>query len=249
MRPSLKGCLTSTIFLAVLAAGFGVSSYFWFTFFVRGKSIPTPPLLGRSLPDARAISSDSGLLLDVDPSNERHSDQIPRGAVVWQNQSPGTLVKRGTRLIVAQSLGPLILRVPDLGGESPRTAILEFSRLNLMLGAVAHLPRRGTTGILAADPPEGTVVSGQTPVSLLDGVEAPPPRYVMPDLIERELESVRTALELRGLRVAQVRFEPYPGLPDGRIIRQYPLAGAPVSARDPITLVASRQEQVAFEQP
>lgn len=249
MKPSLKGCLNNAVFVALLAVGFGVSSYFWFTFFVRGKSIPTPSLVGRSLPDARAISSDSGLLLDLDPSNERHSDQIPRGAIVWQNQSPGTLVKRGTRLIVGQSLGPLVLKVPDLAGESPRTAVLELSRLNLRLGGVAHLPRRGEPGILAADPPEGTVVGGQTSVSLLGAVEPPPPRYVMPDLIERDLERVRTTLEIRGLRVAQVRYEPYPGLPDGRIIRQYPPAGAPVSARDPITLVASRQEQVGFDQP
>jgi beta-lactam-binding protein with PASTA domain len=47
-----------------------------------------------------------------------------------------------------------------------------------------------------------------------------------------------------------VKFEAYPGIRDGIIIRQFPLRGAPVSARDPITIVVSRQEESAIvEQP
>lgn len=242
-----RGCLNNAIFLCLLTIGFGLSSYFWFKFFVRGRSIPTPSLVGRTMADARAIASDSGLLLDLDPARERHSDHVPPGAVVWQNQSPGTLIKRGTRIIVAPSLGPLVLRVPDLEGQSARTALLQFGRLNLRLGHIARLSR-GEIGVLAADPPEGTVVPGQTPVSLLEGVEPPPLRYVMPDVIERDFESVRISLERRGLRMGQVRYESYPGLPDGRIIRQYPQAGAPVSSKDAVTLVVTRQQQTGFEQ-
>ncbi|HSN68354.1 MAG TPA: PASTA domain-containing protein [Thermoanaerobaculia bacterium] len=244
-----KGCINNVVFLVLLALGFGVSSYFWFKFFVRGRSIGTPALVGRSFPDARALSSDSGLVLDEDRSKDRHSDTVLPGAIVWQNQRPGTLVKRGTRIIVGRSLGPLILRVPNLEGESPRTALLRFNQLNLRLGYVANMPRSGKPGIVAADPPEGVVVKAQRPISLLAAIEPPPRRWVMPDLIEREVDPVRASLEVRGLRVAQVRYEPYPGLPDGRIIRQYPAAGAPVSAKDAISLVVSRQEQVGFELP
>jgi beta-lactam-binding protein with PASTA domain len=244
-----KGCLNNVVFLVLLALGFGLSSYFWFKYFVRGRSIGTPALVGRSVTDARALSSDSGLVLQADPARDRHSDTVAPGSIVWQNQRPGTLVKRGTRIIVGRSLGPLILRVPPLEGESPRTALLRFNQLNLRLGYVANLPMRGKPGIIAADPPEGMVVQVQRPISVLSAVDPLPRRWVMPDLIERELEPVRAALESRGLPVAQVRYEPYPGLPDGRIIRQYPAAGAPVSAKDAISLVASRQEQVGFELP
>jgi beta-lactam-binding protein with PASTA domain len=243
-----KGCFNNVVFVLLLAIGFGVSSYFWFKYFVRGRSIGTPSLVGRNLADARAISSDSGLLLDPDSTRDRHSDRVSRGAIVWQNQRPGTLVKRGTRMIVGRSLGPLILRVPDLEGQSPRTALLEFNQLNLRLGYVANIPWE-KDGVIAADPPEGVVVPAQRAISLLSGAAPPPRRFVMPDLIEYEAEAVRASLEATGLHVAQVRYEPYPGLPDGRIIRQYPPAGAPVSARDAIALVVSRQEQVGFELP
>ena len=235
-----RGCLNTTVFLGLLALCFGLSSYFWFTFFVRGRSIGTPDLVGLTLAEARAISSDYGLTLELDPSNERHSDKIPPGSVVWQNQRPGTLVKRGTLIIVGASLGPLVLRVPEVAGQTPRTALLQLSRLNLRLGSVARVWAPGKSGIVATDPPVGSIVSPETPVSILEALEASPGRYVMPDLIEKDVNTVRTALELRGLRVAQVRYEPYPGLPDGRIIRQSPVAGSPVSSREPIALVVSR---------
>ena len=51
-------------------------------------------------------------------------------------------------------------------------------------------------------------------------------------------------------RVGTVKFEAYPGIRDGIIIRQYPLRGAPVTARDPISLVVSKQEETSIiEQP
>jgi len=103
---------------------------------------------------------------------------------------------------------------------------------------------------VAADPPAGTVVQAQTPVSLLVGVQPPPQSYVMPDLIDQALDLVRPALEAHGLIVSTVKYEAYPGIRDGIIIRQYPLRGAPVSSRDPITVVVTRQETTAIvEQP
>ena len=72
----------------------------------------------------------------------------------------------------------------------------------------------------------------------------------MPDLIDQPLDGVRPALERRGLTISTVKFEAYPGIADGIIIRQFPLRGALVSARDPITVVVSRQEEGGIiEQP
>ncbi|HVT43335.1 MAG TPA: PASTA domain-containing protein [Thermoanaerobaculia bacterium] len=241
-----RGCLNQLVFLLLLGIAFGGSSYFWFKFFVRGKSVQTPNLVGRDLSDARAFASDLGLILIVDNNRDRNAEDVPVGAVVWQNRSAGSLIKRGTRLHVGQSLGPLVLRVPDLTGQSPRTALLRFSQRNLKLGHLAYIDHLGTEGIIAEDPPKETVVEGQTPVSLLVAFAAPPPSWVMPDLIDRALDSVRPALQAHGLNVTNVRFESYPGIRDGIIIRQYPPVGAPVSAREPITLVVSRGEQVGF---
>lgn len=237
-----SGCVGRLFFVTLLLIGFASSSYFWFTFFVRGRSVATPQLVGKSLTDARAICSDRGLILIIDNAKDRPSNNVMKGAVVWQNRAPGSLIKRGTRIYVGESLGPTILSVPDLTGQTPRTALLRFSQRNLKLGALSYVDAPGTNGIIAADPPIGTVVQGQTPVSLLIAYEAPPARYVMPDLIDRQLGAVRPVLEVNGLVVTNVRFESYPGIQDGTIIRQYPQPGAAVSQRDAITLVVTKND-------
>ncbi len=246
-----SGCLGNIIFAAVVVLAFGFSTYVWFAFFVRGKSVSTPNLIGKSVTDAKAICSDLGIVLDVDAQHRRNSDRIAAGNIAWQNRTPGTtsLIKRGTRIKVELSSGPLVLRVPDFAGERAGTAVLRLGQQNLKPGNMSYVDAL-QQGVLAADPPKNTVVSAQTPVSLLVGAAPPPPPFVMPDLIDHPLDQVRPYLESHGLIVSTVKFEAYPGIRDGIIIRQFPLRGAPVSARDPITVVVSRQEATAIvEQP
>lgn len=242
-----RGCLDNVFFAVLLLIAFGGSSYFWFTFFVKGRSLPTPDLTGKSVAEARAITRDLGVDLVVDQSHRRNSNRVPVGHIVWQNRAPGaaSFIKRGTTLRVELSAGPLVLRVPDLDGQTPGTAMLRLGQQNLRMGDLAYFdaPSRG---ILAADPPKGTVVAAQAPVSLLIAVPPMPASYVMPDLIDRRLDDVRPALAARGLEVTSVKYEAYPGIADGVIIRQYPLRGAPVSARDPITVVVARQEETSI---
>lgn len=244
MKP--RGCLDNLVFLTLLMIVFGGSSYFWFTFFVRGRSLPTPDLIGRSLPQARAICSDLGVTLSV-KEETRNSDKVPLGHIVWQNRAPGAtnLIKRGTEIRVELSAGPLVLRVPDLHGQTPGTGVLRLGQQNLKVGDMAYVDSN-SRGVLAADPPHGTVVQAQTPVSLLVAAPPAPRAYVMPDLIDQPLDRVRPLLEARGLHVSTVKFEGYPGIPDGIIIRQYPLRGAPVTSRDPISLVVSKQEETSI---
>lgn len=247
-----RGCLANILFIAVLFVVFGASTYFWFNFFVRGKSLPTPNLIGKSAPDALAICGDLGVTLNIDPKARRNSDKVPAGFIVWQNRDPGNtnLIKRGTAIRAELSAGPLVIRVPDLDGTSAGTAVLRLGQQNLKLGNLTYADAATTTnGIVAADPPKGTVVGAQTPVSLLVSVPPSPAGYVMPDLIDHSLDEIRPYIEGHGLKIATVKFETYPGIRDGIIIRQFPLRGAPVSAREAISLVVSKQEEGIIEQP
>ncbi|HEV3486887.1 MAG TPA: PASTA domain-containing protein [Vicinamibacterales bacterium] len=242
-----RGCLDTFLFGTLLFIIFGSSTYFWFTFFVKGRSLPTPNLVGKSVAEARAITRDLGVDLEVDETHKRNSDRVPVGHVAWQNRTPGptSFIKRGSRIRVELSAGPLVLRVPDIIGETAGTGMLRLGQQNLKLHNLSYV---GTAakGIIAADPPASTVVAPQSGVSLLVSVPPSPPQYVMPDLIDRPLEQVRPVLEARGLNVSTVKYEAYPGIADGIIIRQYPLRGAPVSSRDGISVVVSRQEETSI---
>lgn len=238
-------------FFAILVViAFGVSTYVSFTLFIRGRSVSTPNLVGKSVDDAKRICSDLGITLKVS-DRVRGSDRIAAGHIAWQNRTPGTtsLIKRGTEIAVELSTGPLVLRVPNLDGQSPRVAMLLLGRENLKLDNLTYADIGGKSVVVGEDPPRDTVVPAEWKVSLLVSSPWPPPAYIMPDLIDQRLDGVRPALERRGLTISTVKFEAYPGIADGTIIRQFPLRGAPVSARDPITVVVSREEGGIIEQP
>src|SRR5207248_9023568 len=102
-----RGCLNNALFGLLVFVIFGFSTYLCFTFFVHGRSLPTPNLIGKSAADAKAMCSDLGLTLEIGQQT-RDSDKVPAGFVVWQNRSPGTtnFIKRGTRIKVELSAGP-----------------------------------------------------------------------------------------------------------------------------------------------
>ena len=246
-----RGCFETLLFAVVIVAVFGFSTYFWFNFFVRGQSLPTPNLIGKSVAEAKALCLDGGVNLIVDPAHVRNSDKVPAGYVAWQNRDAGatSFIKRGATIKVELSAGPLVIRVPDMDAQSSRTALLRLGQQNLKMGSLTYVDGVSTKeGIVATEPPTGTVVAAQTPVSLLVNVPLSGGEYVMPDLIDHPLESVRSALESRGLHVTTVKFEAYPGIADGIIIRQFPLRGAPVSGREAISLVVSKAEETNIVQ-
>jgi len=231
--------LNRFFFALLVFIAFGVSTYVSFTLFIRGRSVSTPNLVGKSVDEAKAICADLGITLTVDTAHLRAADKIKAGSIAWQNRTPGTtnLIKRGTEITVELSTGPMVLRVPNLGRE------------NLQLDNLTYVDAGGKQSVAAEDPPRDTVVPAQSKVSLLVSTPAPPPAYVMPDLIDQPLDGVRPSLERRGLTISTVKFEAYPGIANGIIIRQFPLRGAPVSARDPITVVVSKEEGGIIEQP
>ena len=238
----LRGCVFNFAFTCLLVVAFGASSYFWFKFWVRGKSIPTPNLIGRTLTEARAVCSDLGLVVVVDNGKDRHGDNVQAGNVVWQNRAPESLIKRGTRIHVGQSLGPLVLPVPDLTGRSARTAMLRLSQINLRLGALSYFQYGSYQNAAATEPAIGDVVAEQLAVSVALALPPHKPAFVMPDLINRRYDDVRYRLENYGFVASNVKFEPYPGVDDGTVIRQYPMPGGKIRSGEPISLVVARQE-------
>ena len=61
----------------------------------------------------------------------------------------------------------------------------------------------------------------------------------MPDLVYRDYDLVRLFFERRGFQLGGVKPEIYEGVPPGVILRQYPLAGHPLTRSDVISLVIS----------
>jgi eukaryotic-like serine/threonine-protein kinase len=207
-------------------------------FALKTRDVEVPTLTGKTVNEASAVLTESGLNLKVE-ENRRMDPSVPAGHVLSQDPPAGVRTRRERSVKVWVSAGPRANTVPALLGESERTAQLRLQQDGLQLAS--------TSEIRSSDYPAGTVVAQNPPpkssggtVALLVNRGERGATYVMPDLIGVNGDRAADLLRTRGFRVSLVGDHPYPGVPAGIVLRQNPQGGFQVAPGDPISLEVSR---------
>jgi len=240
----------SAVVVAIFAASFYVSMR---TIFV-GREVNVPDLAGMSVEQARATLNLSELFLET--TSERYDERVPKGHVQSQDPLAGATIKKNRKVRVSISLGPLAVTIPDLRGQTVRSARLTLQKEGMLVGYLTSthedeigsdvvmaqhpLPPDPSAGPGSEQPPEPVIASGGRPtMDLLVSRGRPQPVYVMPDLADRRLSEVTEFAKRVGLRIGAVRRERSEEKRPGTIIKQYPEAGYPVGRQAIISLVVS----------
>src|SRR5260370_21655902 len=103
---------------------------------IHGREVAIPKLVGMSPLEAERAGAASGLLVGVE--RQFYSADIPEGKIMTQMPPPGTTVRRGWSIRVAQSLGPQRVAIPDVTGGIEPGAQLNIPRRGLSLASIAH---------------------------------------------------------------------------------------------------------------
>ena len=180
---------------------------------IHGREVTIPKLVGMSPLEAERAGAASGLLVVVE--RQFYSADIPEGKVMTQMPPPGTKVRRGWSIRVAQSLGPQRVAIPNVTGGSERVAELNIRRRGLGLGSVARvsLPDAPQDRVISQSPPANASGVSAPKISLLVGDGPEPAIYVMPNLTGQPLGSAMLALQDAGIRVGKVSVLPPPPSP------------------------------------
>jgi serine/threonine-protein kinase len=93
-----------------------------------------PKVTGLEIKAAYEAIEKQGLKLQVHES--RHDKKVPKRVVLTQNPGAGRKVREGRTILVAVSLGPELMAVPKLEGDSLRSAKIALSNAKLTLGKV-----------------------------------------------------------------------------------------------------------------
>lgn len=235
----------------VIVLVFGLAAYTSFSLFVRSGVTTVPQVEGLPRGEAAARLADQGLRLRGVEEEGRYHEKIPAGSIVQQNPDARTLVKRGSSVSVVLSRGPQRVEVPDLSGKGLPAAQAALSGAGLTVGRIlgAFSTTKNTGSVLASDPGPGATIAPSTPVHVLLALSVPAERFVMPDLVYRDYESVRPYFEQHGFRFGNVKFERYEGVAAGVILRQFPLPGHPVTKQDNISLVVATADSLPGAPP
>ena len=134
-----------------------------------------------------------------------------------------------------------VFQLTELSGMAAQAAQMNLAAVGLALGRRGNVFNdHGTPGtVIFQNPPAGTEVDRSTEVDVLVSIDNPTQVYVMPDLVYRRDIDVRQFFRERGFRLGSIKYEPYEGVEEGVILRQYPQAGHPLRRDEPISLVVA----------
>jgi beta-lactam-binding protein with PASTA domain len=200
MKPVFRFAMMALALVAVAL----VSALTAMRFAIHGQVVEVPAVVGLTPSEAERALAGPGLQIEVE--RQYYSPQIPEGRIMTQLPLPGTKVRRGWQVRVAQSLGPQRVVIPDVTKQSERAAEWNIRRRGLDVASTAEMQLPGTPAdlVLAQSPPANASQVAAPRTSLLVTVAADPPAYVMPSFVGQPLGSASHTLQDAGFKLGNV---------------------------------------------
>src|SRR5215469_14147039 len=204
----MKSILRFSMLALILIVVAMISGLTAMRFAIHGQEVAVPPLVGLTPTEAERAVSGLGLQMSIE--RQYYSPQIPEGRIMSQLPLPGTKVRRGWQVRVAQSLGPTRVAVPDVTGQSEHAAELNLRRRGLDVASMAAVPMPAIPAdqILAQNPTANAAQLIAPKISLLVTTGTPPQAFVMPSFVGQPLGSVSRTLQDAGFRLGNVSVAP-----------------------------------------
>lgn len=237
----LRKLLQYVLLGLVLLLVFMGSALLAMRFAIHGREVRVPRLAGLTPGEAERAVNASGLVLSVE--NRFYSASVPPGRIVSQSPEVDATVRRGSKVLVAESLGPQRAAIPNLVGQSEHAAGINLGRRGMEIGSVATLRMPGTPPetVIAQSPlPDASDVSSPRIALVLSAPENAQ-AYVMPNFAGKPLAQAAAAVLNAGLTlggkwgVVAAKEKAVDGKAaasplTGTVVKQYPVAGQKVTA-------------------
>jgi len=222
-----------TVLALVLVIVAMVSGLTAMRFAIHGQEVAVPTLVGLTPGEAERSISTLGLLMSIE--RQYYSPQVPEGRIMSQLPLPGTKVRRGWQVRVAQSLGPIRVAIPDVTGQSEHAAELNIRRRGLDIASMAEVQTAGIPEdqVLAQSPTANATQLVAPKISLLVTAAAPSQSFVMPSFVGQPLGTVSRTLQDAGFRLGNVTVASIVEVPADQTTPA-PQTGAPTPPGPPV---------------
>jgi beta-lactam-binding protein with PASTA domain len=206
---------------------------------IHGQEVSVPPLVGLAPADAERVIANLGLQMSIE--RQYYSPQIAEGRIMSQLPLPGTKVRRGWQLRVAQSLGPIRVAIPDVTGQSEHAAELNIRRRGLDIESMAEVAVPGipVDQVLAQNPTANATQLLAPKINLLVTSAGTPQTFVMPSFIGQPLGTVSRILSDAGFRLGNVNVASIVEVPADQPAAA-PAAPQPPAQPSPASIIVSQ---------
>jgi serine/threonine-protein kinase len=169
LRSAPWGRFTRDLGLVALTfvVGYLVSSYWITPGSLVADDHAVPRALGLAMPDAKAAVAAAGFRSRIE--GERPNPEVPRGAIIWQDPPPGTVLPPNAVVQLVTSAGPAPIAVPDVIGFALVSAEKVIEAAGTRVGRVDTVRGGGPEAgiVIATRPAPGNGRPKGAPVDLV----------------------------------------------------------------------------------
>ncbi|MEV0319678.1 Stk1 family PASTA domain-containing Ser/Thr kinase [Streptomyces sp. NPDC050658] len=237
-RPTPRRGVFVLVAAVLLALGLGAGVWY----INSGQFTKVPPLLAKTEAEARKRLDEAGL--DVKDVKRAYSDTDKRGTVMATDPKSGERIRDNDSVTLTVSLGPEIVKVPELKDTPLAAAKKELKDAGLAAGmttrAFSEDVRRGS--VISTDPGPGTKRKAGSAIALVVSKGA---AIDVPDVTGESEADARADLADAGLKVKIAATRVYSDEDKGDVAAQSPKEGQKQLAEgDTVTLTLSKGQQM-----
>ena len=197
-------------------------------------TVPVPDVTGMTQEAATSVIEDAGFTAEP---VVRHDPNIELGKVISVSPVAGAKLRRGSRVTIAVSIGPLLVAVPDVKGKT----LAEAQRLLAERGLEPVVANRFTSSVkkgLVFDQNPDPNVSVRSDAKVTIVVSAGPEQKTVPAVVGKPLTEATEMLKAEGFAVATKRVIDEK-IPRDQVISASPTRGTKTDKGTTVTLTVS----------
>jgi eukaryotic-like serine/threonine-protein kinase len=197
-----------------------------------GQFVTVPQVAGMAAGTARSELQNLGFTVKV--GQGEHSNTVAKGDVAATDPGTGSSVKRGATVTIIESIGPVMISVPQVTGLTEAAAQAELKKAGLAPGSVttAASDTIPVGVVISTDPVAGTSWPQAKPVGIT--VSAGPP---LPNFVGQQFSAAQAAAQAGGYQLQQQTVSN--SAAQGTIVGQSPGAGSPITKGEVVTVQVS----------
>lgn len=237
-RKFLDAGMAALLIGVLIAIGF-LSAIVGMRIAVRRTEVAVPLIIGKTSAEAEKALAEANLQLEV--SAQLYDPKMAEGLVISQRPAPGGRLKAKRAVQVVLSLGPRTNPVPKLVGATLRVARLTAAQYNYQIGHVSEMTFKGAReGVVVQQfPPPDSDRAVSRNINLLVSKGAPG-RFIMPEVIGKNLNEVKPFFESRGFTLPSIEYRFYRNVVKGTVVKQFPEPGYLLTEGDTVNLEVAR---------
>jgi len=227
------------LFLGICIAILITIDYIVLPFYVNGKEVKVPNVVGKNKDEAIQILKDANLNPIVQTS--RFDQKYQKNQIIFQKPAPYFSVKENRRIYLTVSGGESMVKVPSVISKTIRDAAITFERFGLSMGTIDSVESEFPAFMIVEqqysegrEVPKGSKIDVKISIGPKEGMVR------VPNILNRSLTEAEKILKSVSLRIGNKIYINSPDFLPNTVFEQEPSEDTLLKIGDSVNVVLTQ---------